>query len=56
MLSKIQNPVKKLNEITKLLHNIKECVTGEGKEGSRNNGCGSPIPTKIYLRNYRIYV
>lgn len=55
-LSKIENPVKRLNEITKLLHGIKECYSSENKDGVKLGGCGAQIPVKIYLRNYRIYV
>lgn len=54
------NNFKKLNDLTKLLHNIKECPAQntDSKTGvSRHmKGCGAVIPTKIYLRNYRIYV
>ena len=46
--------------MAKLLHNIKECPPKFDDKGEplkkSLRGCGSPIPTKVCLRNYRIYV
>ena len=47
--------------MAKLLHNIKECSLKPNENGetlgkTKGGGCGSTIPIKVTLRNYRIYV
>ena len=51
----IQNPEKKLRELAKLLGPINQCNLTQIEEGVQT-GCGVFLPTKIYVKGYRIVV